>query len=187
MIHQYVILKKKCVFTCETILPVRWRNKSLIIIYCCIIITSPIIRHKIIHYSETCHVYIQSCECCLMMVIVLFLWHHSENGPQITYVRDFKAKVHYFRFWCQVWPFITFIIKTLNKLWYIGTRDISHFYIFTIKQLAMPQHIKIHVSRKTLFEDSFQQVNKTSVHVFHVQVNPGTVWNAASRKLLNVF
>lgn len=27
---------------------------------------------------------------------------HSENGPQITYVRDFKAKVQYFRFWCQV-------------------------------------------------------------------------------------
>uniref|UniRef100_A0A8C4E1X5 E3 ubiquitin-protein ligase n=1 Tax=Dicentrarchus labrax TaxID=13489 RepID=A0A8C4E1X5_DICLA len=25
-----------------------------------------------------------------------------ENGPQITYVRDFKAKVQYFRFWCQV-------------------------------------------------------------------------------------
>ncbi|KAF7711495.1 itchy E3 ubiquitin protein ligase a [Silurus meridionalis] len=49
-----------------------------------------------------------------------------ENGPQITYVRDFKAKVHYFRFWCQ--------------------------------QLAMQQHIKIHVSRKTLFEDSFQQI-----------------------------
>uniref|UniRef100_A0A673MZ75 E3 ubiquitin-protein ligase n=1 Tax=Sinocyclocheilus rhinocerous TaxID=307959 RepID=A0A673MZ75_9TELE len=49
-----------------------------------------------------------------------------ENGPQITYVRDFKAKVQYFRFWCQ--------------------------------QLAMPQHIKINVSRKTLFEDSFQQI-----------------------------
>uniref|UniRef100_A0A8C3V7U2 HECT-type E3 ubiquitin transferase n=1 Tax=Catharus ustulatus TaxID=91951 RepID=A0A8C3V7U2_CATUS len=48
-----------------------------------------------------------------------------DNGPQIAYVRDFKAKVHYFRFWCQ--------------------------------QLAMPQHIKITVSRKTLFEDSFQQ------------------------------
>lgn len=31
--------------------------------------------------------------------MVLF---HSENGPQITYVRDFKAKVQYFRFWCQV-------------------------------------------------------------------------------------
>uniref|UniRef100_A0A8B9RJI2 E3 ubiquitin-protein ligase n=1 Tax=Astyanax mexicanus TaxID=7994 RepID=A0A8B9RJI2_ASTMX len=52
-----------------------------------------------------------------------------ENGPQITYVRDFKAKVHYFRFWCQ--------------------------------QLSMPQHIKIHVNRKTLFEDSFQQVWST--------------------------
>ncbi|XP_054700980.1 E3 ubiquitin-protein ligase Itchy homolog isoform X4 [Grus americana] len=48
------------------------------------------------------------------------------NGPQIAYVRDFKAKVHYFRFWCQ--------------------------------QLVMPQHIKITVSRKTLFEDSFQQI-----------------------------
>uniref|UniRef100_A0A8B9HZZ2 HECT-type E3 ubiquitin transferase n=1 Tax=Astyanax mexicanus TaxID=7994 RepID=A0A8B9HZZ2_ASTMX len=49
-----------------------------------------------------------------------------ENGPQITYVRDFKAKVQYFRFWCQ--------------------------------QLALPQHIKINVTRKTLFEDSFQQI-----------------------------
>uniref|UniRef100_A0A669E949 E3 ubiquitin-protein ligase n=1 Tax=Oreochromis niloticus TaxID=8128 RepID=A0A669E949_ORENI len=49
-----------------------------------------------------------------------------ENGPQITYVRDFKAKVQYFRFWCQ--------------------------------QLAMPQHVKINVTRKTLFEDSFQQI-----------------------------
>uniref|UniRef100_A0A4W4FHA6 E3 ubiquitin-protein ligase n=1 Tax=Electrophorus electricus TaxID=8005 RepID=A0A4W4FHA6_ELEEL len=49
-----------------------------------------------------------------------------ENGPQITYVRDFKAKVQYFKFCCQ--------------------------------QLAMPQHIKITVSRKTLFEDSFQQI-----------------------------
>uniref|UniRef100_A0A8C1R5W9 HECT-type E3 ubiquitin transferase n=1 Tax=Cyprinus carpio TaxID=7962 RepID=A0A8C1R5W9_CYPCA len=51
---------------------------------------------------------------------------YVENGPQITYVRDFKAKVQYFRFWCQ--------------------------------QLAVPQHIKITVSRKTLFEDSFQQI-----------------------------
>ncbi|XP_058488023.1 itchy E3 ubiquitin protein ligase a [Solea solea] len=49
-----------------------------------------------------------------------------ENGPQITYVRDFKAKVQYFRFWCQ--------------------------------QMSMSQHIKISVTRKTLFEDSFQQI-----------------------------
>ncbi|KAM3617158.1 uncharacterized protein V6R79_003016 [Siganus canaliculatus] len=53
-----------------------------------------------------------------------------ENGPQITYVRDFKAKVQYFRFWCQ--------------------------------QLSMPQHVKITVSRKTLFEDSFQQIMSIS-------------------------
>ncbi|XP_062872237.1 itchy E3 ubiquitin protein ligase b isoform X2 [Trichomycterus rosablanca] len=52
-----------------------------------------------------------------------------ENNPHlspITYVRDFRAKVQYFRYWCQ--------------------------------QLAMPQHIKITVSRKSLFEDSFQQI-----------------------------
>uniref|UniRef100_A0A4W4F0M9 E3 ubiquitin-protein ligase n=1 Tax=Electrophorus electricus TaxID=8005 RepID=A0A4W4F0M9_ELEEL len=52
-----------------------------------------------------------------------------ENGPQITYVRDFKAKVHYFRFWCQV-----------------------------CSKTALLFHIKIHVNRKTLFEDSFQQI-----------------------------
>ncbi|KAL0977880.1 hypothetical protein UPYG_G00162600 [Umbra pygmaea] len=55
-----------------------------------------------------------------------------ENGPQITYVRDFKAKVQYFRFWCQ--------------------------------QLSMPQHIKITVTRKTLFEDSFQQIMSFHPH-----------------------
>ncbi|XP_017342995.2 itchy E3 ubiquitin protein ligase b isoform X1 [Ictalurus punctatus] len=53
-----------------------------------------------------------------------------ENGPQITYVRDFKAKVQYFKFWCQ--------------------------------QLALPQHTKIAVSRKSLFEDSFQQIMSIS-------------------------
>ncbi|XP_038160837.1 E3 ubiquitin-protein ligase Itchy-like [Cyprinodon tularosa] len=49
-----------------------------------------------------------------------------ENGPQIQYVRDFKAKVQYFKFWCQ--------------------------------QLALPQHVKITVTRKNLFDDSFQQI-----------------------------
>uniref|UniRef100_A0A8C8JRQ3 E3 ubiquitin-protein ligase n=1 Tax=Oncorhynchus tshawytscha TaxID=74940 RepID=A0A8C8JRQ3_ONCTS len=34
-----------------------------------------------------------------------------ENGPQITYVRDFKAKVQYFRFWCQVCT-----LHTLNPI-----------------------------------------------------------------------
>lgn len=33
---------------------------------------------------------------------VSLCYSSSENGPQITYVRDFKAKVQYFRFWCQV-------------------------------------------------------------------------------------
>jgi len=33
-----------------------------------------------------------------------------------------------------------------------------HLYKISLQQLAMPQHIKITVSRKTLFEDSFQQV-----------------------------
>lgn len=55
-----------------------------------------------------------------------------ENGPQITYVRDFKAKIQYFRFWCQ--------------------------------QLALPQHVKITVTRKNLFEDSFQQIMSINPH-----------------------
>ena len=41
-----------------------------------------------------------------MYVILTFLLR--DNGPQIAYVRDFKAKVQYFRFWCQV-SFRTFL------------------------------------------------------------------------------
>ncbi|KAJ3602673.1 hypothetical protein NHX12_030422 [Muraenolepis orangiensis] len=55
--------------------------------------------------------------------------HHGDRTTQWEDPRtqgDLKAKVQYFRFWCQ--------------------------------QLSMPQHIKITVSRKTLFEDSFQQI-----------------------------
>uniref|UniRef100_A0A8B9L9X4 E3 ubiquitin-protein ligase n=1 Tax=Astyanax mexicanus TaxID=7994 RepID=A0A8B9L9X4_ASTMX len=32
-----------------------------------------------------------------------------ENGPQITYVRDFKAKVHYFRFFCRALSVVKFL------------------------------------------------------------------------------
>ena len=35
----------------------------------------------------------------IYVILTLFL---RDNGPQIAYVRDFKAKVQYFRFWCQV-------------------------------------------------------------------------------------
>ncbi|KAG7239834.1 hypothetical protein INR49_030546 [Caranx melampygus] len=56
-----------------------------------------------------------------------------ENGPQITYVRDFKAKVQYFRFWCQVGS------KYMNATGNASTH-------------------KNHSLQKTLFEDSFQQI-----------------------------
>ncbi len=54
---------------------------------------------------------------------------------------------------------------------------------FSLQQLAIPQHIKINVGRKTLFEDSFQQVmqsngafrpvdrllcSETRIHFIHV-------------------
>uniref|UniRef100_A0A671LJC9 E3 ubiquitin-protein ligase n=1 Tax=Sinocyclocheilus anshuiensis TaxID=1608454 RepID=A0A671LJC9_9TELE len=47
-----------------------------------------------------------------------------ENGPQITYVRDFKAKVQYFRFWCQVRISFSFIMSfsaqdLRRRLWII--------------------------------------------------------------------
>ncbi|MGH0129573.1 UNVERIFIED_CONTAM: hypothetical protein FKN15_039081 [Acipenser sinensis] len=40
-----------------------------------------------------------------------------ENGPQITYVRDFKAKVQYFRFWCQIMSFNAQDLR--RRLWII--------------------------------------------------------------------
>lgn len=118
---------------------------------------------------------------------------HSENGPQITYVRDFKAKVQYFRFWCQVcaaqqvlkcffissytiylyhdaaWLlfFISLALTSsrikVNVCWFAGLQrheNVLNVFVFSLfpQQLSMPQHIKITVSRKTLFEDSFQQV-----------------------------
>ncbi|RMB95566.1 hypothetical protein DUI87_27676 [Hirundo rustica rustica] len=40
-----------------------------------------------------------------------------DNGPQIAYVRDFKAKVHYFRFWCQIMSFSPQDLR--RRLWVI--------------------------------------------------------------------
>uniref|UniRef100_A0A8D0GMX8 E3 ubiquitin-protein ligase n=1 Tax=Sphenodon punctatus TaxID=8508 RepID=A0A8D0GMX8_SPHPU len=43
-----------------------------------------------------------------------------DNGPQIAYVRDFKAKVQYFRFWCQVKNIMSFSPQYLRRrLWVI--------------------------------------------------------------------
>ncbi|ELW69578.1 E3 ubiquitin-protein ligase Itchy like protein [Tupaia chinensis] len=40
-----------------------------------------------------------------------------DNGPQIAYVRDFKAKVQYFRFWCQIMSFSAQDLR--RRLWVI--------------------------------------------------------------------
>ncbi|OXB81010.1 UNVERIFIED_CONTAM: hypothetical protein H355_006093 [Colinus virginianus] len=40
-----------------------------------------------------------------------------DNGPHIAYVRDFKAKVHYFRFWCQIMSFSPQDLR--RRLWVI--------------------------------------------------------------------
>ncbi|KAF4023570.1 hypothetical protein G4228_015547 [Cervus hanglu yarkandensis] len=40
-----------------------------------------------------------------------------DNGPQIAYVRDFKAKVQYFRFWCQIMSFSPQDLR--RRLWVI--------------------------------------------------------------------
>uniref|UniRef100_A0A7N6AQI2 HECT-type E3 ubiquitin transferase n=1 Tax=Anabas testudineus TaxID=64144 RepID=A0A7N6AQI2_ANATE len=45
-----------------------------------------------------------------------------------------------------------------SSLYYFRPLTASGFFSFFFQQLAMPQHIKINVSRKTLFEDSFQQI-----------------------------
>lgn len=103
----------------------------------------------------------------------LFYLFHSENGPQITYVRDFKAKVQYFRFWCQVcshtntnccrYILICCVTSAFKDVTYsVSSKSFLLFFTFIfLQQLSMPQHIKITVSRKTLFEDSFQQVSQS--------------------------
>ncbi|KAH0619056.1 hypothetical protein JD844_018680 [Phrynosoma platyrhinos] len=40
-----------------------------------------------------------------------------DNGPQIAYVRDFKAKVQYFRFWCQIMSLSPLDLR--RRLWVI--------------------------------------------------------------------
>ncbi|ELK04116.1 E3 ubiquitin-protein ligase Itchy like protein [Pteropus alecto] len=40
-----------------------------------------------------------------------------DNGPQIAYVRDFKAKFQYFRFWCQIMSFSPQDLR--RRLWVI--------------------------------------------------------------------
>lgn len=47
----------------------------------------------------------------------------------------------------------------------------------------MPQHIKIHVSRKTLFEDSFQQV----IDIFDQLILVYVCHHVACRKKLNIW
>uniref|UniRef100_A0A673WVV3 HECT-type E3 ubiquitin transferase n=1 Tax=Salmo trutta TaxID=8032 RepID=A0A673WVV3_SALTR len=60
-----------------------------------------------------------------------------ENGPQITYVRDFKAKVQYFRFWCQVCT-----LHTLNPSFKIVKR--CNCFQFCINQMMSfhPQDLR---------------------------------------------
>uniref|UniRef100_A0A4W5MF06 E3 ubiquitin-protein ligase n=1 Tax=Hucho hucho TaxID=62062 RepID=A0A4W5MF06_9TELE len=60
-----------------------------------------------------------------------------ENGPQITYVRDFKAKVQYFRFWCQVCT-----LHTLNPSFKIVQR--CNRFQFCIHQMMSfhPQDLR---------------------------------------------
>lgn len=72
---------------------------------------------------------------------------YSENGPQITYVRDFKAKVQYFRFWCQVRAphkgsqpqYNHYCHRSLNKEW----REIIVFDYSNcqcLSTLKLPRH-----------------------------------------------
>uniref|UniRef100_A0A7N6AZ84 E3 ubiquitin-protein ligase n=1 Tax=Anabas testudineus TaxID=64144 RepID=A0A7N6AZ84_ANATE len=63
------------------------------------------------------------------------------KGPQIAYERSFRWKLAHFRYLCQV-----------------GSN-------------ALPSHVKITVSRQTLFEDSFQQV-KWFFLLSHEVLNP---------------
>lgn len=87
----------------------------------------------------------------------------STKGPQIAYERSFRWKLAHFRYLCQVGglllllhhsiccsqPCVLMLFFQLNAWMSSPVHPQSN---------ALPSHVKITVSRQTLFEDSFQQV-----------------------------
>lgn len=85
--NNQILFKKYCVCTPENV------NKNLAT-------QEPT---KSCSYVITCWRAVTSVTKTLLKKKLFFPFGSRDNGPQIAYVRDFKAKVHYFRFWCQVW------------------------------------------------------------------------------------
>lgn len=92
----------------------------------------------------------------------------STKGPQIAYERSFRWKLAHFRYLCQVgvitgqnwsWCIFFFLLHSLM------------FYSVLCQSNALPSHVKITVSRQTLFEDSFQQVSVLSLSGFDLIQN----------------
>lgn len=90
----------------------------------------------------------------------------STKGPQIAYERSFRWKLAHFRYLCQVLLCSlcssVWIVLVWMKGWLFCTFqsrfDFTATFSFFLQSNALPSHVKITVSRQTLFEDSFQQV-----------------------------
>ncbi|KAF4798881.1 E3 ubiquitin-protein ligase Itchy [Turdus rufiventris] len=69
-----------------------------------------------------------------------------DNGPQIAYVRDFKAKVHYFRFWCQERYFMCLInsgVESLTQLVYVINLHVFQYLVGVQYLTFSEQHLEI--------------------------------------------
>ena len=67
----------------------------------------------------------------------------STSGAAIAYKRNFRWKISQFRQLCSVCKMVPYIVLSIP-----------------LQTNALPSHIKINVSRNTVFEDSYRQVMK---------------------------
>ena len=80
-------------------------------------------------------------------------------GIPVQYERSFKWKVGHFRNLCAVSPLLYTTLTQPPKKEFPPSVDSHLLFTVLFQSNGLPQHIKISVSRDTIFEDSFAQVS----------------------------
>lgn len=122
---------------------------------------------------------------CIYQLILATFWPLnlfvplSTKGPQIAYERSFRWKLAHFRYLCQVGvPFFllhhSISCSVIHPDLIFPPNAFMFCHVFP-QSNALPSHVKITVSRQTLFEDSFQQVRGSFslnwCHTAHTAMN----------------
>lgn len=108
---------------------------------------------------------------------------HSTKGPQIAYERSFRWKLAHFRYLCQVGH------SSLPSSFFVLSHTLQVYFLMCVNTVlqsnALPSHVKITVSRQSLFEDSFQQVRLPTT-TFQLSFRTALYITALSQCLLSV-